>query len=843
MLKSLKITSIIVISLVLCLVPFQVFSYNNDSNSTESYALRIAQEEEHEFRFGYTPSINHNGIDPANSFYGEIFFQCLETLFAYNLTKPGAQIIARLAEGYKWHNSTSLEVRLRPNVKFHDGTPFNASAVKWNIERLYNIFEIDNTLEYLYKVDPTPFRSLVDLSGVPEGELVNIVDKCVVLDELTVRFDLNVPYSPFIYLLATTPTSMLSPTAHAADKEQIIDAATGKLVGTGPFKFISYESVDESIEDPPIRTTVTFWKNNNYWRDPDAYITNLTLYCYNWDINNALLDGEVDYIDVPTPERYEELSNSESIDLIEGSLAVANYFLVLSCQYFDLPVRTAVARAFNYTKYDENILNGLLGGYAERSRGPIPKGLKYYNESIPTPGDDPEEDLIIAKNALIDSDYEMRGLSIGSTPEQWVTVAESDEPIATLSFTYFDNAQGNELWSILSESCKSVGIKVEKDVYYDFNAYYTKIRDNYDELQSFYVGWAADYPDPSNFIIPLFSRQSPYNFALYDDDLTETWMYRAVTEIDEDIIQESYNNISTRLQTETYPLIFLHQNINVNAISHSWTGIETGAFNRFYPYFYPVHEKGSGWIPQKQTYAYILLDADENTPIAYDPISDISLEFTNLNTPGDVVVKISEETPQTPAGFNIAGTYYDIDTTVGFTGNVIIGMPYYDLGDDDEEEKSIVIMHYDENSQKWKPLQRVSIDTTNNIIYCRTTSFSIFAVMIFDYIPAIIDFDPDVFNLKSERSFVTAYIEFPEDLSFDVTEIDINSIYLSIILAEDHPTKIGDHDCDGISDLMVKFNIDPVKNHLNPTKDFEIIITGMLFDGTRFEGIDLIDLI
>jgi hypothetical protein len=321
-------------------------------------------------------------------------------------------------------------------------------------------------------------------------------------------------------------------------------------------------------------------------------------------------------------------------------------------------------------------------------------------------------------------------------------------------------------------------------------------------------------------------------------------MYRAVTEINEDIIQECYNNISKRLQSETYPLIFLHQAINVNAISSSWTGIEVGAFNRFYPYFYPIHEKDSGWTPQNQVYAYILLYADEEDPIAYDPISDISLEFTNLNTAGDVTVKISEETPEAPTGLDVYGIYYDIDTTVGFTGNVIIGMPYYDLGDDDIEEKSIYIMHYDENSQKWKELPRVSIDTTNNIIYCKTTSFSIFAVMILDYIPAFVDFDPNVVKIDSQRNSVTVYIEFPEELLFEVSQIDINSVYLNNLLpAELAPTELSDYDYDGIPDLMLKFNIESVRDLLMPTENFIIEISGQLNDGILFKGYDVIRLI
>ena len=105
-----------------------------------------------------------------------------------------------------------------------------------------------------------------------------------------------------------------------------------------------------------------------------------------------------------------------------------------------------------------------------------------------------------------------------------------------------------------------------------------------------------------------------------------------------------------------------------------------------------------------------------------------------------------------------------------------------------------------------------------------------------------VDFDPDTLNLKSKGDWVTVYIELPD--GYDVNNIDISTILLNnVILAELHPTEIGDYDDDGILDLMVKFSRASVIALVEPGDAVEIKITGALLDGTTFEGTDTIRVI
>ena len=114
-------------------------------------------------------------------------------------------------------------------------------------------------------------------------------------------------------------------------------------------------------------------------------------------------------------------------------------------------------------------------------------------------------------------------------------------------------------------------------------------------------------------------------------------------------------------------------------------------------------------------------------------------------------------------------------------------------------------------------------------------------------LPATIDIDPDTLALHSEGEMITCYIELPE--GFDVNDIDVSTILLDdTIYAELEPTYIGDHDIDGIPDLMVKFDRQAVIDYLinigvQDGDEVELTITGELFDGASFEGSDTIRVI
>lgn len=108
-------------------------------------------------------------------------------------------------------------------------------------------------------------------------------------------------------------------------------------------------------------------------------------------------------------------------------------------------------------------------------------------------------------------------------------------------------------------------------------------------------------------------------------------------------------------------------------------------------------------------------------------------------------------------------------------------------------------------------------------------------------ISATVDFDPDTLNRGSNGTWVVVYIELPAGNK--VSDIDISTIRLEgTVPAQVRPFGLGDHDKDGIPDLMVKFKRSEVINLLGAGDKVTVEVTGKVGDIT-FEGVDVIRVI
>ena len=121
---------------------------------------------------------------------------------------------------------------------------------------------------------------------------------------------------------------------------------------------------------------------------------------------------------------------------------------------------------------------------------------------------------------------------------------------------------------------------------------------------------------------------------------------------------------------------------------------------------------------------YPIWDDGENTPIGEDvelddPVSGISIKFSNITEGGTTSISISDTGNPPPSGFSVSGQYYDITTTASYSGVITIAIPY-NVGNP-------ILMHWSSEDQ-WEDIT-TWIDTVNNIIYGEVSSLSEFAVM------------------------------------------------------------------------------------------------------------------
>ncbi|NVM36012.1 MAG: tandem-95 repeat protein [Candidatus Lokiarchaeota archaeon] len=523
----------------------------------------------------------------------EFIDQCLEGLFAYDLTDPETPLVTRLGLGYRWVDTMKLEVDLREGVKFHDGTDFNADAVKWNFDRLYNIIHNhDNTLGYIYQISADLFRDIegVDLSWVPQGGMVDILNKCVVLDIYKVLFDLNVPYSPFIDLLTFSGSYILSPIAHADDFDSVIPTSSIDLVGTGPFIFVNI-SINED--------NATLWGNVNYWRG--APYTPVLKFSYISDVNlreQALISGDLTFIGNPSISFIETNSENPNINITIGPSTIGMWYLGFRMNNVNATFRKAISYAFNYT----HVIDVIMEEYASRLQGPIPKGIKYYNESIPYTN----MDIQYARQILIDEGVAPPE-AISWSDAQWQSRAETD-PLVIFNYSYIiGNQIREEVGLLLEENLDQIGIFLERDGF-TASEFMGKMFEygghSRDELEMYFTGWISDSKDPSSIFLSLLLNTSQYNVEGLNDEEIQKWVIKAIVSTDETEKQNLYNKIQYRLQNELYPWAFTFQTMNFNTIRSEWEGIPANGLFKLYLYY--THKVGVDWTFLEETKVKLL---------------------------------------------------------------------------------------------------------------------------------------------------------------------------------------------------------------------------------------------
>jgi hypothetical protein len=131
------------------------------------------------------------------------------------------------------------------------------------------------------------------------------------------------------------------------------------------------------------------------------------------------------------------------------------------------------------------------------------------------------------------------------------------------------------------------------------------------------------------------------------------------------------------------------------------------------------------------------------------------------------------------------------------------------------------------------PYNRLFVSSVNN---SRVEVFGVDDFIDWRPAPAVIDMDPDNLKKPSFRSFITAYIEID---GYALQEVDRATVTANGVPAFSSPWAIGDHDSDGIPDLMVKFDAPSVLDTL-PVGEADIAVAGEFIDGTPFEGSDLV---
>jgi len=343
---------------------------------------------------------------------------------------------------------------LRKRVTFHDGTSFDAEAVKISFDR-----QINPDSPYYSEDPPNVFKDFT----------LNMISEIRIVDPSTVQFVLKHPFAPMLRTLATfCGSSIVSPAA----LKQYGSAFGRHPVGAGPFKLKSWER-DKGV---------VLERNEEYWGGaPKLREVIYKIIPESSDMVNALLKGSIDVISEFSPTYLERLYFNPGIDLLKGK-GISIAMLGFNCRkhpYPDERIRKAVAAAID----NERIVKASFRGKGVPAHSPLPPNIFGYDETIRQVS----YDLQLAKALLREAGY----------PDGFKT-----------KLLYFQASPSRSgVFPLTIQSyLRKVGIDVEI-VYFDsWDQYNKAIMRGEGEL--FLDGWLGDNGDPDSFLYFLFHSQA-----------------------------------------------------------------------------------------------------------------------------------------------------------------------------------------------------------------------------------------------------------------------------------------------------------------------------------------------
>jgi len=314
-----------------------------------------------------------------------------------------------LAESWEFPTPTTMLFHLRKGIKFHDGTPFNAEAVKLNIERV---------------LDPEV--------ASPQRSAAKVIQRVEVVDDYTVKFHLETPWGAGLGALADRIGTMNSPTAVKKFGEE----SRWNPTGTGPFK------LDEYLSD----SYIIMVRNKEYWREIDGnrlpYLDKLTITIIGDEaVRSAALEtGELEAGPIP-PKDIKKFEANPDITPIAAPPNIGSQIWF----NWDIPPfdNKYLRKAFAFALNPEEVNLAVFFGTAEVAKGGnwVPECWVYMDEPL---------------HPYYDTEKVKEFLKLGGAPDGYKVTAVSTNNPTTMRAVEMYQAQ-----------LAKVGIELKLDVYDD----------------------------------------------------------------------------------------------------------------------------------------------------------------------------------------------------------------------------------------------------------------------------------------------------------------------------------------------------------------------------------------
>jgi peptide/nickel transport system substrate-binding protein len=452
-------------------------------------------------------------LDPSlgRTYVGRIVFASLcDKLFDID---EKLNIVPQLALAHETAgDGKSVIIKLRSGVKFHDGEPMDAEAVKFSLD-----------------------RHLTMQGSFRRPEIASI-DKVEVLDATTVRLLLKQPYSPLIAQLTDRAGMMVSPKAvrEAGDK------FGQKPVCAGPYKFVERVQQDRIV----VEKFADYWNKDNVHIDRIVYvpIQDSTVRLAN------LKSGQLDIIERALATDLKDIRSTSSLRAVTTTelgyqsitINVGNGEAAKNPLGQDARVRQAFEAAVDRDALNQVVFNG---EYTVGNQWVSPKN-PWYQEKYPVP----KRDVAKAKKLLQEAGVK--------TP-------------VTIDLMVPNNPETRQMAEVLQSMTAEAGFDLKIRV----TEFATSLNEaEAGRFQAYVLNWSGR-PDPDGNLYIFHKSDAPQNYGRYTNKQVDALLDEARTKSDPKERKAIYEKVTGTLLSEG-SLLYLYHRLWIVAHSAKVDGLK-----------------------------------------------------------------------------------------------------------------------------------------------------------------------------------------------------------------------------------------------------------------------------
>lgn len=467
-------------------------------------------------------------LDPQVTFFDSTIRVMLNVCEPLVWMPSATEIVPGLADSWEAsEDGMSYTFHLKEGVTFHDGTPFNADAVKYTYDRVVAIDQWNAEQEAAGATPgavEAPDPEKIIAPGQSHDQIGPYADS-EVIDDYTIKMNLKTPFSPFLtglngYLGIVSPTAV----------ESMGLAEFGrKPVGTGPYK------VEEWIEADHITLT----KNEDYnWGS--TYFANQGAGSFDSmefrivgdraTRTLALLSDEMQYIDDVDPLQLEDLRSNSDVVVIEQGQPGSGWILLFNMDRDGKPQMETEVRQALATAVDKDAFNeAVFGGTNVPAASPLMKPTFAYEPKT-------EElytyDVDKAKAMLDEAGWVLNG-----------DIREKDGQKLELSWPYQDRENDRNMATFIQGAWRELGVDVQAEPLEREAQRERRLSGDYDI--SFL--WFS-YADP-DILRSIFHTDNigGFNYSRYSDPEVDAWLDEGRTSQDADARIAAYSQVQLKV--------------------------------------------------------------------------------------------------------------------------------------------------------------------------------------------------------------------------------------------------------------------------------------------------------